>query len=85
MNIDLALEALWKLAIFRYSGFEFEAVSDKWLPKPIKKKKNARKQGNELWPDNNRSKKDASASAKAAHMVHCFWGYCSSIFDPVRL
>ena len=28
MNVDFALR---KLAIFRYDGFEFEAVSDKWL------------------------------------------------------
>ena len=31
MNIDVAFEALWNLAIFRYGGFEFKAVSDKWL------------------------------------------------------
>ena len=31
MNIDFAFKALHKLAIFRYDGFEFKAVSDKWL------------------------------------------------------
>ena len=36
MNIDFAFEALQKLAIFRYGGFEFEALSDKWLHKTDK-------------------------------------------------
>ena len=31
LNIDFAFKALWKLAIFRYCGFEFEAVGAKWL------------------------------------------------------
>ena len=31
MNMDFAFRALRKLAIFRYGGFEFKAVSDKWL------------------------------------------------------
>ena len=34
-----------------------------------------------LIPDN-WSKKDASASAEAAHMVCCFWRKCSAVFDP---
>ena len=32
MNKDFAFEALQKLAIFRYGGFEF-TVNDKWLHK----------------------------------------------------
>ena len=30
MNIDFAFKALQELAIFRYGGFEFKAVGDKW-------------------------------------------------------
>ena len=30
MNIDCAFEALWKLATFRYGGFEFKAGGNKW-------------------------------------------------------
>ena len=49
--------------------------------KPTKKRKSARNQGNKLRPDNKRSGKDASASAKAAHTVHCLWRKCSAVFD----
>ena len=37
-----------------------------------KKRKNARNQGNKLPSDNDHSRKDVSASAKPAHIVHCF-------------
>ena len=40
----------------------------------LKRRKNAQKQGNERQPDNNRSRKEALASAKAAHTVDCFLG-----------
>ena len=53
--------------------------------KPTKRRKNARNQGNKLRPDHNCSRKDASASAKAAHTVHCFWRKCSVVFDRERL
>ena len=33
MHIDFAFKTLWKLAIFRYGGFKFEAISDKWVHK----------------------------------------------------
>ena len=48
-----------------------------------KRRENAQNQGNKLRPDNNHSRKDASASAKAAHMVHCFWRKCSAVFDTM--
>ena len=81
VNIDFAFKALQKSAIFGYGGFEFKAVSDKWLHKTEERRKNARKQGNQLRLDNH-SRKDALASAKAAHTVHCFWRKCSVVFDP---
>ena len=28
-----------------------------------------------------KARKDASASAKAAHMVHCIWRKCPAVFD----
>ena len=31
MSLDFAFKALRKLAVFRYDGFEFEAIGDKWL------------------------------------------------------
>ena len=40
--------------------------------KPMKRRKNAGNQGNKLRPDNNCSRKDSLASAKAAHTVHFF-------------
>ena len=79
MSIDVSFKALRKLAIFRYGGFEFEAVCG---CVKLKKMKIARNQGNELRSDNNRSRKYGSASAKAAHMVHCFRRQCSAVFDP---
>ena len=85
MNIDVAFEALWNLAIFRYGGFEFEAVSDKWLYESDEEEGECTKQGNKLRPDNNSLRKDASASAKLAHTVHCFWKKCFVVFDRERL
>ena len=55
MNIDFALETLWMLALFRYGGFEFKAVGDKWLHETDTEEENARNQGNKFWPDNNSS------------------------------
>ena len=49
--------------------------------KPTKRMKNAQNLRNELRPDNNRSRKEVSASAKAAHMVHSFWRKFSAVFD----
>ena len=48
---------------------------------PTKRRENARNQGNKLRPDNNCSRKDTLALAKAAHMLCCFWRKCSSVFD----
>ena len=31
MNVGFVFKAVWKLAVFRYDGFEFETVGDKWL------------------------------------------------------
>ena len=76
MNIDFAFEALRKLVIFRYGGFEF-TVSDKWLQKT----KKGRMQENKLQPYNNCSRNDVSASAEDAHTVRCFWRKCSAVFD----
>ena len=50
-----------------------------------KKQKNARNQGNKLWSDNNRSRKDVLTSAKAAHTLHCCWRKCSAVFDQNNL
>ena len=47
----------------------------------LKKRKNARNQENNLRSDNNRSRNDVSASAKAAHTVRCFWRKYSAVFD----
>ena len=47
VNIDFTFKALRKLAVFRYGGFEFETVSDKWLhetDEEDKKCKKAKKQ-----------------------------------------
>ena len=44
MNIDHALEALRKSAIFRYGGFEFEAdVGDSWLHETDEEEEECRK------------------------------------------
>ena len=80
LNIDFAFKALQKLAIFRYGGYESEAVSDKWLYETKEEEGESRNQGNKLRPDNNCSRKDMSA--KAAHMVQCFWRKCSAVSDP---
>ena len=84
MNIDFAFKALWKVAVFLYGGFEFDAVGDM---KPTKRGKNARNQGSWLWPDNNHSRKYASAStsAKAAHTVRCFGRMYFAVYDPEQL
>ena len=73
MIIDSAFKALWKLAIFRYGGFGFEAPGEE-----EEECMNPRKQAptrKQLF------KKDSSASAKAAHVVHCFWRKCSAVFS----
>ena len=44
MNINFAFEALRKLAIYRYGGFEFKAVCDKWLHKTAEKEEECTKQ-----------------------------------------
>ena len=41
--MDLHSKLLMKLAIFRYGGFEFEAVSEKWLHTNSKKSENTDK------------------------------------------
>ena len=74
MNIDFASE-LQKLAIFLYGRFEFKVVGDKWLHETEEECTK---------PDNNHSRKDTSASAKAAHMVHFFGRKCSAVFDRER-
>ena len=85
MNTDFAFKALQKLAIFRYmAGLNSKLLVASDFTKP-KRRKNARNQGNKLWPDNNRSRKDVLASAEAAHMVHCFWRKCSAVFNPERI
>ena len=43
ININLAFEALRKLAIFRYGGFEYEAVDDKWLHKTDEEEEECKK------------------------------------------
>ena len=73
MNIDFAFEAEQKLAIFTYGGFVNKAVCSKWLHGTEEEKEEARDQGNELRTDISRLRNDMSASAKAAHTVHCFW------------
>ena len=73
------MEALQKLAMFRYGGFEYEAVGGKWQHESGQEEcKKPRKQALTRQPAK-------SASAKAAHMVHCFWRKCSVVFDPEQL
>ena len=51
--------------------------------KPMKRRKNARNQGNKLQPDKNHSRKDVSALAKPAYMVCIAFGEgFSVVFDP---
>ena len=85
MNIDMALEDLRKLVIFRYGGFEFKAVGNKWLHEMDEEEEECSKPRKQIQPDNNRSRKDVSASAKAARTVHCFWRKCSVVVDRERL
>ena len=82
MNIDFVFKALRKLAIFRYGGFEFKAVGDKWLHETDEEEKECTKPRKQT-PTRQQpfNKKDASASVKAAHTVHCFWRKCSAVFD----
>ena len=47
------------------AGLKLSVISG--CTKLAKKRKNVQNQGNKLRPDNNRSRKDVSASAKAAH------------------
>ena len=47
-------------------NLKLSVISD--CTKQTKRRMNARNQGNKLQPDNNRSGKDASASAKAAYI-----------------
>ena len=51
--------------------------------KPMKRRKNAMNLGNYLQPDNNHSRKNASAIA--AHTVHCFGRKSYAVYDPERL
>ena len=83
MNIDFASKLLQKLAIFRYGGFE--AVSDTWLPETYEEEEESTKPRKQTPTRQKRSKKDVSASAKAAHTVHCFWRKCFVVFDRERL
>ena len=67
-----------------YGGFEFGAVSDKWLHKTDEEEEECTKL-RQLRPDNNCSRKEASATAKATHTVHCFWRKCPAVFEREQL
>ena len=43
LNVEFAFESLWKLAVFRYGGFEFEAVGDKCLHETDKEEEECKK------------------------------------------
>ena len=49
MNVKFTFKALQKLAIFRYGGFEFKAVSDKWLNKTDEEEEECKKPRKQ-WP-----------------------------------
>ena len=85
MNINFAskLSRCWPSSDMAGLNPKLLVISD--CTKPTKRRKNARNHWNKLWPGNNRSGKDVSASAKAAHTVHCFWRKCSEVFDRERL
>ena len=85
MNINFAFKVSQKLAIFGYGKFEFEAVSDKWLHETDEEEEECTKPRKQAPTKQQSSRKDASASAKAARMVHCFWRKCSAVFDLERL
>ena len=72
------------LAIFLYmAGLNSRLSEISGCTKPKKRRKNAQNQGNKLQPDNNRSRKDALASAKATHTdtVQSLWRKCCVVFD----
>ena len=73
---QLCIKTLVKLAIFLYGRFEFKAVGDKWLHKTDEEEEECSKP---------RKQTDTSASAKAAHTVHCFRRKCSALFGRERL
>ena len=79
MDIDFVVKALWKLAIFIYGRFEFDAVCDM---KPTKSRKNARNQGNWLRPDNNCSRRICRCQHQQKQH---FWRKFSAVYNPERL
>ena len=83
MNIDFASKLYGSYPSSDMAGLKLSVKSG--CTKLTKRRKNAQNQENNLRPDNNCSRKDTSASVKAAHTVHCFWRKCCVVFDRERL
>ena len=81
MNINFASKLYGSYPSYDVAGLKQKLPMISGHMKPTKRRKNAGNLGNKLRPDNNRSRKDESASAKAAHTVHCFRRKCSVVFN----
>ena len=83
MNIDFASKLYGGKPSSDMASLKLSVLSG--CMKPPKRRKNPRNQGNKLRPDNKCSRKDASASAKAAHIGQCFWRKCSAVFHVNKI